>query len=218
MKKKTEIPLLDKKKARERVDAGQYLARAIIEIVGKPKEHIEETMNSLLLKLSQDVRFGLTMIDTKKANKVDKSDGLFTIFTEVEILARTPSDIIFFGSEYMPSNIEVIEPTSIELQGADFSAMFNEYISRIHATDFEYKKLKAENNILSQSLSIMVKNSILILLNLGPRNLEDISKVVGVDADQTKIFLEGLVKDKKIVFDKAENSYSLNYERSTKKD
>jgi len=199
--------VIEKKLVKDRISDGAFHSRAIIEIVGKPKEHVEESLNSFIVKISKDERYSLTSYDIEKANKVEKSENLYSVFAEIEFLSKTIEEIMNFVIDYMPASIEVLEPSSLYTSANFFSNMLTELVGRLHSIDMEFKKVKAQNGLLSQSLGIMIQNSILILLNLGSKSIKDISKIVGVDEAQVKIFLDKLEKDGKVT--QKEGIYSL---------
>jgi hypothetical protein len=206
MVKKAKIETISDKEVAKRIEKGQFLARAILEIVGKPKEHIIDTLIDLISQIAQNEKYGLAKYDIALAEEVEKSD-LFSTFAEVEFTAKDETELIYFATDYMPASIEVIEPAERKVQASYTSHMLTEFVGRLHTIDMEFKKVNQTNKILSQSLGVMIKNSILILLNLGPRKIEEIAKIIGVDEDQTQTFLDNLLADKKII--KEEDTYKL---------
>ena len=52
--------------------------------------------------------------------------------------------------------------------------------------------MKSQSDFLSKSLGIMIQNSIMILLNLGTMDVDHISKSVGIEESQAKMFLDKL--------------------------
>ena len=198
MAKKQDITTISQKEAAAKVDSGHYLARAILEIVGKPKEHIMETLRSFIAQISENEEYSLVEYDIAPAKKVEKSE-LFSTFAEVEFTAKNETSLIYFATDYMPASIEVIEPSEMKVQASYTSHMLTEFVGRLHSVDMELKIVNTANKILTQSLNAMIKNAILILLNIGPRSVADIGKIIGVDEDQTKQFLILLEQEKKVI-------------------
>ena len=206
MAKKAQIETISDKEVAKRLEKGQFLARAILEMVGKPKEHILTTLHDLIKKISENDAYGLISYDIAPAEKVKDSD-LFSTFAELEFTSKNEIELIYFATDYMPASIEIIEPAEMKVQASYTSHMLTEFVGRLHTIDMEFKKVNQTNKVLSQSLGVMIKNSILILLNMGPRKVEEISKIIGVDEDQTKTFLDNLQSEKKIVSE--EGAYKL---------
>lgn len=207
---KAEVEVVDKNFLEEKLDNGFYLTRVILEMVGKPKAHVESTMQDYVSKISKDSRYHITEYSIEKAEETESNKEMFSTFAEIEFLAENSIELMNFVVDYMPSSVEVIEPSSINVQANYFSNLMTELVGRLHMIDDAFKKANAKSQLMSKSLGIMIQNSILILLNLGPRTAEKISETVGVDQEQAKVFLDKLVADKKIKFDSETEKYSLN--------
>lgn len=205
--KKEKPVLADKKTVADKLGKGYFLSRAIIEIVGKPKKHIEETMEGFVVKISKDTTYSLVEAKVEKGEKVESSEDLYSVFAEVEFLAKDVETLMNFVVDYMPASIEVMEPGKVSVQASFLSNLLTELVGKIHMFDMAYKKLKSQNDFMGKSLGIMIQNSILILLNLGAMNVEKISKSIGIDEAQAKIFIDKLVTDKKVL--EKDGIYSL---------
>ncbi len=205
---KQEKPVItDTKIINEKKSKGYYHARAIIEIVGKPKEHIVSTLSDYIVKISKDQYVNLISYKQEKAEKAQSSEDFFQAFAEIEFLSKDIEGLMNFVIDYMPASVEVLEPSKINVDAHFVSNMLTELVGRLHTIDMEYKKSKAQNDFLGKSLGIMIQNSILILLNMGPREIEGISQIVGVEASQAKIFADKLIADGKVEL--VNNKYQL---------
>lgn len=202
-----EIKKAEKKEIQKLLDRGYFLAQSIIEVVGKPKEHVLETLMNLLKQLSEDERYKIADYDIGKPQKIKESKELYSAFADVEFAAKDEVALIHFATDYMPATVEVIEPSEMKVQASYTTHMLTEFVGRLHAVDMEFKKVKTENQLLAQNLGVMIKNALLIALNFGPQDVDRLSKAVGVDIDQTEVFLKQLEKDKKVA--KEENMYRL---------
>lgn len=205
----SEIKVIDSKVAEEKIENGSYHARSILEIVGKPQKHVEETLLLLLRKISENDKYELMNYTVEPAEKVEGSDGLYSTFADLEFLAPNAVELMNFVIDYTPASVEVVHPSSLNVQASFLSNMLTELVGRLHLIDGEFRKVVAKSKVLSGSLSIMIQNSIMILLNLGPRTMESISKTVGVKEDQAKVFLDKLVSEEKISFDEESKKYAL---------
>jgi hypothetical protein len=202
------IVIVGKEVIKEKKERGYYLARSIIEIMGKPKEHIELSLKQYVAKISQDARYNLIQYKQEPATNVPDSKEMFTAFAEIEFLAKDLETLMNFVIDYMPASLEVLEPAKVVVDAPFPSNMLTELVGRLHLIDMEYKKSNAQKDFLAKSLGIMIQNSILILLNLGPRSTEGIAQVIGVEIEQTKVFLQRLVAEEKIIEEKG--MYKLN--------
>ena len=115
--------------------------------------------------------------------------------------------LIAFCFDYMPSSIQILKPESYNLDRSLIEDFINDLQARLHDVDMIIKKQKNENEFLKKNMQTTVKNLILISLLYGNLDREKLSKVTGIKSDELQIFLDNMIKDKKI---KEENgSYSL---------
>jgi hypothetical protein len=191
-----------KTQAREK---GEYKALTILEIVGKPKEHIEKTLKDYIKQIEKDKRYAVASTSTKRAKKLEGE--MYSAFAELTFYTKDMQSILDFALDYLPASIEIEEPEKITLKNTSASAIVNDFLVKLHQVDMVAKGLKQKNLILSKSVGILIQNAILILLNLGPKTKEEIGKYVGVRDEQLSTFLKMLKDDKKIA--EKDGRYSL---------
>ncbi len=208
--KKKESKQPSKREPEMDIDRDEWPIRAvaIVEILGAPKEHVVETMNKYVEKMKKEKN--LKIIDTK-ISEVEQKEKLFTVFAEVEMLAKTPSNIVDYCFDYMPSSIELLEPENVKFNSHQFSNFFNDLQAKLHQLDMIVKKLRAENKVLHQNANFILRNNVLLSLKEKPKGLATISKNIGLPEEKTKVFLDALVKQGFINL--KNNKYSLNKEK-----
>jgi len=113
----------------------------ILEMLGRPKEHIINVMNQLVQEIST-VKIAKVINskvhDAKPFENKDKNgkiipggEDLFTTFAEIEVEVNTPIDLLGLCFQYMPANVEVIEPEDFKFKNIDFNSMVNEILRRL---------------------------------------------------------------------------------------
>lgn len=181
---------------------------AIIEILGAPKEHVEETMAKYIEKIKSEKTVKLVGSEISEAEQKDK---FFSQFAEIELLVKNTDGVIVFCFNYMPSSIEIMEPETIKFNSHQLSGFFNDLQGRLHQLDMLVKNLRAENKILSDNSKFILRNNILLSLKDKDKDLATISKNIGLPEEKSKAFLDQLVKQGFINENK--DKYSLNKER-----
>ncbi|MFH1456068.1 MAG: hypothetical protein ABIF40_03905 [archaeon] len=73
---------------------------------------------------------------------------LYSTFTEIELETTELKKIISLAFDYMPSNIEIIEPAGMDIDLNEVSDILNDLLARLHQYDSIMKNLHAENTIL----------------------------------------------------------------------
>jgi hypothetical protein len=130
-------------------------AMFIFEILGKPPEHIKETMSQLVDKLAElpGIEINKKTIHEPKpikenADKKGDTSGLFTTFAEVEILGKDINSLITVVFYAMPSHVEIIEPEEIRFKNFEMSGLLSDLTVKMHRYDEIAKALMIERNML----------------------------------------------------------------------
>lgn len=182
----------------EKISKGFIHFSAILEIVGKPKEHVDETFATFISQMKKSIKFDIVKDTVHEAIAVDGSENLFSSFAEIEVLAKNMGALYDFCFECMPASVEILAPSELKLKPNQASAAVNDLIGRIHNLDMQSKQLTQQINLYSANLRIMIENAIVIYLAAKPRRLEEISAVVGVAPAQIPTFLNDLITKGKI--------------------
>ena len=196
----------EKVNVQEMIEKGYVHARVILEILGAPKEHIENTLVGYVDKIKK--QRDMHIIDTDFA-ETEKKDEFFSKFVEVEMLFRNPSTMIGFCFDFMPSSIEIIEPENPDFNSDDLSMLFNDLQARLHKMDMLVKQMKTENKNLRTNAGALLRNLAITILNQKPLDLAKLSAKMGIPEGQLKPFMdkikeEGFVKEAKGVYSTAD--------------
>lgn len=171
--------------------------RAVVEILGKPPKHVEETLKGYILHLTKDERYVLVQKDLAEVKKQDDQE-LWSSFAELEVKTELVENILSFCLEYMPSAIEIIQPEQLQLTDVQISLFLNDLQARLHQVDLVAKQTKLENDHLKKNSQILLKNYILVLLSKGDLTSAQLSKLTGVSQDKLEDFLDQLIDEGRI--------------------
>ncbi len=177
--------------------SGKILFRAIIEVLGKPREHVDASMKGYLQKLRDDKKYTIMSEVLADLQKQENSD-LWMVFAELEIKTSSLDDIINFCFDYMPSIIEILEPAQLTLSDGETSNFLNDMQAKLHYVDMLAKQLKTENDSLKINLAALLKNYITVLLGKGELTSQQLSKLTGVEKDKLEDFLDKLIDEGRI--------------------
>lgn len=132
--------------------------RLIIEILGKPKEHVLQTMNILVEKLGKEKGVTITQQTIHEPRLAKDSKELYTTFAEIE--AKFDGLDIFFGIifAYTPSNIEIMSPSNLKITNEELTSLGNILIGRLHLYEAVTKKLVSDRDVLVNKLKSMGVN------------------------------------------------------------
>lgn len=124
----------------------------ILEIIGKPKEHLISTLEKLIESIDKEK--GIKVIDKKIKEPLEMKNNkdFFTTFAEIEIEAEEIMQIALLMFKYMPANVEIIEPELIALSNVGWNEMINELTRRLHAYDEIARVLQMQTAKLQRDL------------------------------------------------------------------
>ncbi len=183
----------------EKLSKGYIHINAILEMVGKPKEHVEATFAEYIANMKKSLKYEVLADTVHEVIPVDDSENLFSSFAEVEVLVKNMGALYDFCFECMPASVDVIAPSELKLRPSEASASVNDLLGRIHQVDLQSKQMVQQNLILSQNVRIAIQNSILLFLAQKPYPSARIADAVGLAVDQLGSFIDPLVAQNQIV-------------------
>jgi len=124
-------------------------AKIIIELLGKPKEHIEETMNKVLDELKE--RKNVEILN-KKVSEAKELEKFFSIFSELEIKFDNISSLLGVCFDFMPSSVEILEPNKLSFESKNIDNLLNDLLAKLHQQSMVVRNLHAENVLMKQKL------------------------------------------------------------------
>ncbi len=170
------------------------LFRAVIEVLGKPKEHIETSLKDYIQQLQQDERYALQHQELAEIRPQEGTD-LWVTFAELELRVQKMEDIISFCFDYMPSVVEMLEPAELKLSENQLTNFLNDLQAKLHEVDMVAKQVKAENDILKKSTANLLKNYVHVLLSQQNLTAAQLSGLTGVEQDKLEDFLDKLIDE-----------------------
>ena len=132
----------------------------ILEMMGRPKEHVEKFMQDFLEKIGMEKGIKITKTEThkpkiierkdKEGKKIEVKEGeeMYSLFSEIEVESETISDFTRVVFAYLPSHVEIISPTDFSMENFEVNSLFNEISRKLHEYDAIAKRALMENQIL----------------------------------------------------------------------
>jgi hypothetical protein len=175
-------------------------AEAIIQMMGGPKQHIEDTMRLYLDKIEED--YADIKVKKRYVCPAKKEGELYQLFAELTLEINGIDNLIWFCLDYMPSSIEIIRPDEFLYKSHDYTNFLNDLLQKLHKVDMALKNVSAENRILKKNGTQLLKNLLTVLLREGPKKVQWLAKNAGVPETHATEFLAAMVKEGKILKDK----------------
>jgi len=176
-------------------DKTHVRCKVIVEVLGKPKEHVAKSIRQYVEKIKDDSE--LIVLKTDFAEPKEQEE-LWSTFADMEMVVKGIPKLIAFCFDYMPSSIQIVKPEELKVQRTTVEDFINDLQARLHQVDMIVKKQKNENDFLRKNMNSSIKNIILLSLASGNLDEENLSKLTGIHDNELKLFLENLINDKKI--------------------
>ena len=129
----------------------------IIEIIGRPPEHITETLKNIITKLGEEN--GICIAD-KKINEpvvMKENKEFFASFAEIEIEVKGISNLVDMMFKYMPSHVEILSPENLYMTNNEFNEIFNALMRKLHGYDEIARVLQTEKVLLQRKLKELME-------------------------------------------------------------
>lgn len=142
---------------KDRLSHGWIQCIMMFEIVGRPPAHISEALKLLLKGLGKEKDVLIIRKSLHKPKKSDKAKNLYSTFAEVDIALngiKRLSEIVF---DYMPSSIDVIEPSKIEIETMEANSFINDLSTKLHRHELMSKLLALERDKLKKEVDDLRK-------------------------------------------------------------
>lgn len=140
---------------REKIDQGWIKCAIVIEVLGKPAEYIDTVIKKTIEELEK--KKDIVEILSKKFYEPTPIEGMFSTFTEIELLIKDMKTLTEFVFSYMPSHIEILEPKELKMSLHSANDFINNMAARMHQYDAIIKRASFENKVLRHELEKLGK-------------------------------------------------------------
>ncbi len=169
--------------------------RAVIELLGKPKEHIQDTLQEYIAAIKKNPKYKILVEEIADPSKHGDTEDLWSVYVELEIKANETIDVLHFCFDYMPSVIEILEPQEITTTDVEFGSFLNDLQTRLHQIDMMAKQIKGERDIQAELTATILRNFLLFILRKNNYEVKMLSTMTGVAEKPLGKFLDALVKE-----------------------
>ena len=175
----------------------EIVFRAVMEVLGKPQDHVEKALKSYLETIQKDAHYQIRHQEIADIKKQEKEE-LWATFAELEIKTTSLQHLITFCFDYMPSMVEILSPEKLTLTEVDLTHFFNDLQIKLHQVDMIAKQMKAESDLWRKNIHDILGNYIILLLSQNRLNSTQLSGLTGVEQDKLEDFLDILIDEGKI--------------------
>ncbi len=141
----------------------QVVAKAIVQILGRPASYIEEIMQKIVEKIKQEKGIELLSSNIAKPEKIKEKDNkqqkeVYSCFADVELKFDDISKLLDFMVAYMPASIEIVEPANFMLDLNQINNFIANVLTKLHNYDAALKQLQLQLKIIANYLKNKKQN------------------------------------------------------------
>lgn len=186
---------------------GYLKAKITFEIIGKPVEHIKQTIKTYAKTLDEDSRIEIVDKYFSDAQEVENSNGLFSTFAEIDMFIRDTETLTWVAFNFSPASVEILEPTNISFEAREMTNWVNDLLAQLHEVATLSKRVGDQNKLMVKNMNALIKNMIMLATDEGVElDEKTLEKKVGIPHKQLVPFIENLIEKKKIK--KTDGKYS----------
>lgn len=182
---------MNKKEIKAAVEAGQIHCRIMFQVVGAPKEHVEQTLKSYIATIESGKEYTIIDADYSPA---EKEDQFFSAFVDVDMLVKNPDALTELCFNYMPSSIEFIDPKEVIYKRKQLDSWFNDLLAKLHEISMLSKQVAAQNKTVVTNMNNLIKNAIVFGTEHG-KTVAEIAKSLGMSTQNLEPFFKALIKE-----------------------
>jgi hypothetical protein len=107
----------------------------IVEIAGRPADHVKEILSKHVGVMNNIKDLVVHSIKVHDPKEIEGSNGVYTCFAEVEFEAPSLGRLGETVFDFMPSSIEIVEPSRISADLPEVTALLNSISGKLHRYD-----------------------------------------------------------------------------------
>lgn len=134
------------------MSSSKIQATIIIEVIGRPPEHLTETLEELIKQIDSEKEVKVLNKKLNEPTLIKDQKDLYVSFAEVELECDEMAQLFLLSLKYMPANIEISSPSSINISNDRLNQMINELLMKLHQYDEVARILQTEKTILEKKL------------------------------------------------------------------
>jgi len=124
----------------------------ILEIIGKPKEHLVTTLEEIIKEMSEEKSVEIIKKKINEPTELKERKDFFTTFAEIEVEVEEAIQLAILMFKYMPAHVEIVSPESLALTNNEYGDILSELTRRLHKYDEVARVVQMEKDILEKKL------------------------------------------------------------------
>jgi paraquat-inducible protein B len=132
-------------------------AALIIEVIGKPPEHLTKKLKEISEKINEESGIEIANKKINEPQPMKKQKEYYVSFAEIEVELKDIGRLFYLIIKYLPAHVEIISPEKLTLENNDLNISLNEVSRKFHQYDHVARVLQTEKKLLEKKFTILSK-------------------------------------------------------------
>ena len=135
----------------------KIILKAIIDIAGKPESAVSQALDKTEEKI--EAFNGVQILEIARAEPElnEQTNGMYTAFLDLELECETPRVLMQFIVDYLPTSIEILEPSKLKISSEEFGDVLNDMVRFQIKNVNDNHNLKVHNYNLQKQIQQLTK-------------------------------------------------------------
>lgn len=175
-------------------------ATAIVQVLGRPKEHIEQVLKDIAARVDEQ-GYKTERLELMPVEESEEQDGYYSGLFEVDLELKDHEQLFGFIQDYNPLSVEVTDPDYFEMGLADYNALVSTVAATVQQYDRIVREKINENVAAIKRVDVLIRNLIVLSVASGPKKGAHIRKETGLAEETLRRYLPMLIADGTITKD-----------------
>ena len=136
----------------------KMILKAIIDIAGKPESAVSQALDKTEERIEGIENVKVLELAKAEPELNENTNGMYTAFLDLEIECSTPRVAMQFIIDYLPTSVEIIEPSKLKISSEEFGDVLNDMVRFQIKNVNDIHNLKVHNYNLKKQIDELSKN------------------------------------------------------------
>ena len=141
----------------ESAETKNLTALIVLEIIGRPAQHIIDTLNEIINNIDNEPRVKVKDKNVAEAKEIEGHEGFYSSFAEIEVETEGILDLVILCFKYMPAHVEVVNPELIAVTNNSWTEILCEIVRKLHQYDEITRVTHNERMIMEKKLQEIIE-------------------------------------------------------------
>lgn len=141
----------------ESAETKNLTAIMMLEIIGRPAQHIIDTLNEIINNIDNEPRVKVKDKNVAEPKEIEGHKDFYSSFAEIEVETEGILDLVILCFKYMPAHVEIVNPELIAVTNNSWTEILCEIVRKLHQYDEVTRVALNEKTIMEAKLKEIIE-------------------------------------------------------------